>query len=673
MNRLGDSSSPYLRQHADNPVDWYPWGDEALAKAQAQDKPLLISIGYSACHWCHVMAHECFEDDELAALMNDNFINIKVDREERSDVDSVYMSALQAMTGSGGWPMTIFAVPTGEPFYAGTYFPPHDHAGRPGFGTVLRSIAATYSSKREEVLRAASELRQAIAVAPVSSPEMPAVSDLDDVAQRMLAGIDQTRGGFGTAPKFPQPLALEFLLSQHAETGSGACGQAVELTLDAMASGGLHDHLGGGFHRYCVDADWTVPHFEKMLYDNAQLATAYLNAHLCFGDSRWREVAGKTLEYLAREMRVVGGGFAASQDADTSQGEGAYFAWSPAQIRDVVAGDADFVCQAFGVTEPGNFEADLSVLTRRSAGVDGARLEPLRAKLLAARGRRPVPARDDKVIASWNGLAIRAFARAGAALQNQTWIEIAQTAARYVLDNLVDGEGRVARCIFEGTVSERGFLDDAALLALALLELFQATGDVSWYHHALRIAQRARTDFQDPVLGFCDTANDTPQLVVRPRTLDDNPTPSGQAAMAELAARLHAFTMDQQWEATATDLLRRLAAVVRRAPMAAPVAATVMSGAVRGMREVAIVGDTADLRTRDLVGAVNSTYNPRTVLAWGAGDVPLLGGRPPKNSSPTAYVCQNFTCAAPTNDRSELMAQLGSGLLGASHRVGTGP
>ena len=458
MNRLADSSSPYLRQHADNPVDWYPWGDAALAKAQAQDKPLLISIGYSACHWCHVMAHECFENDELAALMNDSFINIKVDREERSDIDTVYMSALQAMTGSGGWPMTIFAVPTGEPFYAGTYFPPHDHAGRPGFGTVLRSIAATYASKPEEVLRAASELRQAISVAPVSSSEMLAISDLDDVAQRMLAGIDHTRGGVGTAPKFPQPLALEFLLSHHVETGSTACRQAVELTLDAMASGGLHDHLGGGFHRYCVDADWTVPHFEKMLYDNAQLANVYLNAHLCFGDSRWREVASRTLEYLAREMRVVGGGFAASQDADTSEGEGAYFAWNPEQIRDTVGDDADFVCQAFGVTGTGNFDGGLSVLNRRSTGVDEARLEPLRAKLLEARSRRPVPARDDKVIASWNGLAIRAFARAGAALQNQTWIEIAQTAARYVLDHLVDGKGRVARCIFEGTVSERGFL-----------------------------------------------------------------------------------------------------------------------------------------------------------------------------------------------------------------------
>jgi uncharacterized protein YyaL (SSP411 family) len=658
LNRLADSSSPYLRQHAGNPVDWFPWGDEALNRAHAEDKPLLISIGYSACHWCHVMAHECFENAELAALMNENFINIKVDREERPDIDTVYMTALQTMTGGGGWPMTIFALPNGDPFYAGTYFPPHDHAGRPGFATVLRSIAATYASKRDDVVQAASELRQAISVTPGSTSEVLTISELDDVSHQMLAGLERTNGRLGGGPTFPQPSALEFLLTHYAETGSTACRQAAELTLDAMASGGLQDHLGGGFHRYCVDSDWTVPHFEKMLYDNAQLATVYLDAYLCFGEPRWREVAGGTLDYLAREMRTAAGGFAASQDADTVDGEGAYFAWSPSQIRDVLGQDADFACQAFGVTQTGNFEKGLSVLTRRDKAVDEARLEPLRAKLLAARGQRTAPDRDDKVIASWNGLVIRAFARAGAALRNHEWIDIAEGSAHYVLDNLVDGDGRVARCIFEGKVSQRGFLDDAALLALSLLEVFEATGDTAWFQNALKIAERTRTDFHDPELGFCDTTNDAQPLVVRPRTRDDSPTPSGQAAMAELATRLHAFTLDRSWEETATTLLEDLAVVIRRAPMAGPVAATVMNSAARGFREVAVVGDSSDGRTTELVRAVKSAYHPRTVLAWGLGEVPLLDGREQKDGSPTAYVCQNFTCAAPTHDPAAVISQL---------------
>jgi uncharacterized protein YyaL (SSP411 family) len=659
MNRLVDSSSPYLRQHAGNPVDWYPWGDEALEKAKQADKPLLISIGYSACHWCHVMAHECFENAELAALMNENFVNIKVDREERPDIDSVYMSALQAMTGGGGWPMTVFALPTGEPFFAGTYFPPHDHPGRPGFGTVLRGITETYVSKRSDVDRAAADLRQVITVVPAVASKTLSVPELEEAAGRMLAAVDAEHGGFGGAPKFPQPAALEFLLVHYAETGLDIYRQAVELALQAMADGGLQDQLGGGFHRYCVDATWTIPHFEKMLYDNAQLAAVYLSAYLCFGDDRWLRVVERTLEYLKTEMRIADGGFAASQDADTADGEGAYFAWSVDQVRKVLGGDAGLACQAFGVTEPGNFETGLSVLTRRGVDIDETRLEPLRRRLLAAREQRTAPARDDKVIASWNGLAISAFARAGAALSRPDFIEVAAKAAEFILANLVDGDGRVARCVFEENVSGRGFLDDAALLGIALLDLFEATGDAAWYRRALQIAERAGKDFDDPQLGFCDTSADSQELVVRPKTFDDSPTPSGQAAMAELASRLYAFTLDPSWEQIATRLLEDLAAaIVRKAPLAAPVAARVMNGAARGIREIAIAGEADDDRIAALLKAVRSVYYPRTVLAWGGGDIPLLRDRPLKEGRPTAYVCENFACSNPVTDEAELIAQL---------------
>ncbi len=484
VNRLGDETSPYLLQHAGNPVDWYPWGDEPFDRARSEDRPVLLSVGYSACHWCHVMAHESFEDATIAALMNQLFVNIKVDREERPDIDSIYMQAVIAISGHGGWPMTVFLTPDREPFFGGTYFPPADRHGMRGFPYVLNAAAAVYRDRRSEVTEAATQLRRALAV-PVLLPGSVDAADLDAAAAQLVAQTDQRNGGFGAAPKFPHPAALDLLLRRHVATSDRRALDAALLTLDRMSRGGIHDQVGGGFHRYAVDATWSVPHFEKMLYDNAQLARVYLHAHQLTGEERWRRVVEDTLDHALRELRLPGGGFASSQDADSPGGEGSFFVWTPGQLREALGADGGgLAARFFGVTETGNFEGGTTVLSQpfptdrvaRDLGVETAalqdRVDSIRARLLAARSRRHAPGRDDKVLTSWNALMISALAEAGAALGRTDYLDAATRCADFVLSELRP-DGVLLRTWKDGRAKITGFLDDAAFLADALITLYE--------------------------------------------------------------------------------------------------------------------------------------------------------------------------------------------------------
>src|SRR3984957_3792645 len=501
-NRLAAESSPYLLQHANNPVDWYPWGDEAFASARADDRPVILSVGYSACHWCHVMAHESFESPEIAALMNELFVSIKVDREERPDIDTIYMSAAQAMGIQGGWPLTVFLTPDGLPFFAGTYFPPVDRQGMRGFGTVLRAAADAYHSQTAEVGTMGERVRDAVVPQHLPAPGEPTAALLTAAASALVAQTDRAHGGFGAAPKFPHPQALDLLLRRYRATGDTSLENAATLTLDAMARGGIHDQVGGGFHRYSVDARWAVPHFEKMLYDNALLAPVYLHAFQLTGRDDMLEVCTRTLDYMARELRLPGGGFAASQDADSPGGEGAFFVWSPAQLQDVLgADDGALAARLFGVVPSGNFEHGTTVLSMpyplaqvaRSLQVDEASLhaqiEGIRERLHSARMHRAAPARDDKVITAWNALAITAFAQAGAALTRDDYVDVARSCADFVLEQLV-ADGVVFRIWNGGSARIVGFLDDAANLGDALLTLYEATGEPRYFTAALALCER---------------------------------------------------------------------------------------------------------------------------------------------------------------------------------------
>ena len=672
-NRLAAETSPYLLQHADNPVDWYPWGEAALARARAEDRPILLSVGYSACHWCHVMAHESFENPEIATLMNDLFVNVKVDREERPDVDTVYMQAVQAMSGHGGWPMTVFLTPGGLPFFGGTYFPPEDRMGLRGFPTVLAAVAEAYRSRRDEVERAGEQLRVALTPRPRAAGAGMRVQQLDAAARELVRQTDHRHGGFGGAPKFPHPMALDLLLRRFRVTGETALRAAAEVTLDAMARGGIFDQVGGGFHRYSVDERWAVPHFEKMLYDNAQLVPVYVHAFQLTGREDFRRIATRTLDYMSRELLLPSGGFAASQDADSPDGEGAFFVWTPAQLRDVL-GDEDGVLAArmFDVVEAGNFEEGTTVLSQPyplervavSINLPVAdlltRVQRITDQLYRARGERPAPGRDDKVITAWNALAIDAFAQAGAALQRDDYLAVARHAADFVLDALVP-DGVVLRSWRDGEARVTGFLEDTALLASALLTLFEATGESRYYVSARALCEQAVTRFRDGDGGYFDTPADGPSLIIRPRTVDDNPVTAGQSAAAGAFLRLHALTGEQRWHDHATEIIAPLADAVARAPLALSSLAAAMEMAIGPVREVAVAGDPATTATRELVNAVWRRYDPLRALAWGPpGDVPLLDDRPMRDGRPTAYVCEHFVCKEPVTAVAELEAQLAS-------------
>ncbi|MGA8522567.1 MAG: thioredoxin domain-containing protein [Candidatus Dormiibacterota bacterium] len=670
-NRLAAESSPYLLQHADNPVDWYPWGDAAFERARSDDRPVLLSIGYSACHWCHVMAHESFENAEIAALMNAHFVSIKVDREERPDVDSVYMGAAQAMGVPGGWPLTVFLTPQGLPFFGGTYFPPVDRPGLRGFPAVLMAAAAAYREQRDEIGAMGEKVRDAVAPRSLPAATEPTTALLDSAARKLASDTDRARGGFGAAPKFPHPQALDLMLRRSWATGDALIRDAAVLTLDAMSRGGIHDQVGGGFHRYSVDARWSVPHFEKMLYDNALLAPVYLHAYQLSGREDMLEVCTRTLDYMARELRLPDGAFAASQDADSPGGEGAFFVWTPSQLRDTLGvDDGALAARVFGVVDGGNFEHATTVLSMpyplaqvaRSMSIDEAalhaRVEDIRTRLRMARVSRPAPERDGKVITAWNALAIRAFAEAGPALERPDYVEIARRCADFVLAHLVR-DGVVQRIWNGGEGRIIGFLDDAANLGDALLTLYEATGESRYFTVALGLCERIVEQHRDADGNYFDTAGDSEPLIVRPRTIDDNPVSAGQSVAAALFCRMHAFTGEDRWHSRAMEIIAPLATVVARAPLAVAGLAAAMELAVGPMREIAIAGDPEDTRTRALLDVAQRRFDPLSVLAWGpSGAVPLLTGRAPVDGAPAAYVCRGFVCQTPVTGATELAGEL---------------
>lgn len=688
-NRLARSTSPYLQQHADNPVDWYEWGDEAFAAARERDVPLLISVGYAACHWCHVMAHESFEDEVTAAFLNEHFVAVKVDREERPDVDAVYMAATQAMTGHGGWPMTVFATPGGEPFYCGTYFPPRPVGGMPSFPQVLASMAAAWRTRRAEVDQSATTIREALAEqVPLSGlphGEVVRPAAVDSALAALARSYDAGRGGFGGAPKFPPSMLLEWLLRHHARTGDEPALRMASRTLEAMARGGLYDQLAGGFARYSVDAEWVVPHFEKMLYDNALLLRVYVHWWRATGADLARRVVTETADWLLRELRTPEGGFASALDADslaadgTSQ-EGAFSVWSPAELSTVL-GDDDgaWAARLFEVTDQGTFEHGTSVLQllRDPEPDDERRYRDVRARLLAAREDRARPARDDKVVAAWNGLAIAALAEAGVLLERADWVRAATEAAELLVRVHVSsapgtGSVRLARTSRDGSVGTApGVLEDYADVAEGFLALFGATADQRWVAHAGHLLDAVLDRFGDGLGGFFDTADDETDAVLsrirRPRDPADGPVPSGQAAAAGALLTYAALTGSLRHREAAERALTEPLLLAERYPRAAGWALAVAEAVLDGPREVAVVGPPDDPGTRALLRAAVSSSAPGAVLALGevvradAAEVPLVGllaDRPMIGGRPTAYVCRGFVCDRPTTDPQELAEQL---------------
>ncbi len=646
-NALAGETSPYLLQHKDNPVDWHPWGEEALAQARERDAPLLVSIGYSACHWCHVMERESFEDPEVAAYMNERFVCIKVDREERPDVDAIYMDAVQAMTGRGGWPLNAFTTPEQVPFYAGTYFPPETRHGMPSWMMVLEAVAKAWDERREEIRagggRIVERLQGAAALPASSEPIEP--RELDAAVESLRAAYDPAHGGFGGAPKFPPSSAIEFLL------GRGETEMSLG-TLRAMAAGGIHDQVGGGFSRYAVDATWTVPHFEKMLYDNALLARAYLHGFQVSGDDELRRTCCDTLDWTLREMRGPEGGFYSALDADSEGVEGRYYVWTLDELRDTLGDLADDAIAWFGATERGNFEG-ANVLEAHGP-VPEARDE-IRARLYEARERRVRPGLDDKRLASWNALMLAALAEAGAVLERDDYREAAVGCAEFLVEELRDERGRLRRTWKDGRARLDGYLEDHAYAVEALLVLYEATFDARWFAEARALADVMIDAFADPERGgFFSTAADGEALLARRKDLEDTPIPSGSSSAALALLRLAALTGEGEYERRAVGALRLVHEVAPRHPQAFGHLLQAMAFYVSPSREVALVGD--DLRALERV--VRARYRPNIVVAGGTGDVPLLEGRTPVNGRAAAYVCEHFACRTPVTEPVELEALL---------------
>jgi uncharacterized protein YyaL (SSP411 family) len=679
-NRLARETSPYLLQHAHNPVDWYPWGAEAFSRARADDKPVLLSVGYSACHWCHVMERESFESEEIAALMNELFVNIKVDREERPDVDQIYMQAVQAMTGHGGWPMTVFLTDEGVPFYGGTYFPPVDRHGMPGFPRLLRSVAEAYRTRRGEVTESGRQLlddmRQAERLRRSASPLTEDV--LSGAYQALAQQVDERDGGTGGAPKFPQPMSWEFVLRSWKRTGNPRALEMVRLTLTRMARGGIYDQLGGGFHRYSVDSRWLVPHFEKMLYDNAQLASLYVRGWLATGDPEYRRVAEETLDYLLREMRHPAGGFYSAQDADAEGVEGKFFVWSPDEIR-AALGDREVSGAAlayWGVDDGPNFEGHSILHVPRAPDEAAARLglspEALagliaraRARLYQARERRVHPGLDDKVLAAWNGLALAAFAEAGRALDRADYTAAAVASADFLITSMVDG-GRLLRSWRDGQGRIKGYLEDYAMVGTGLLALYEATFDQRWLEHSRRLAEQALALFWDAERdAWFDTGTDQEALVVRPRNLFDNAVPSGASVAIDWLLRLGLLFGEERYEAQALKALGPMADMMARHPSGFGRYLCALDFHLGPVAEVALVwprGAGAESAAA-LVRSAFGRYLPNRVVVAGAeggapAGFPLLEGRPAVGGRPTAYVCRRYACQTPVTEPGDLARQL---------------
>ncbi|HEY0280381.1 MAG TPA: thioredoxin domain-containing protein [Solirubrobacterales bacterium] len=652
-NRLARETSPYLLQHSQNPVDWYPWGEEALARAVAEDLPILLSVGYSACHWCHVMERESFEDAGTAAYMNANFVCVKVDREERPDVDAIYMEAVQAFTGQGGWPMTVFLDPEGVPFYGGTYFPPDDSRGMPSFRMVMEAVLEAFRGQREEIReRAATMVGRLEALAKIDPGTAPGSEQLAQAVATLLSHGDPANGGFGRAPKFPPSDSLELLMSRRAGL------EHVEHTLDAMLAGGIYDQVGGGFARYAVDSAWLVPHFEKMLYDNALLARVYLHGWQVLGHERYRRVCEETLDWLLREMRGPEGGFYSAYDADSEGEEGKFYVWTPDEMRAVLQ-DPDPILDYYGVTEAGNFEGkSILHLADGAAAPAPAGLEAARATLLAARAERVPPGLDDKRLCSWNALAIAALAEAGAVLGRTDYLDAATACAEFILGSMRDEDGRLLRTYKDGHAHLNAYLEDHAFLVEALLTLYEAGFDPRWFKEARALAESMIERFGDAERGgFFTTSTDHEELIARRKEVGDHPIPAGQSSAALGLLRLAALSGEARFTQRATDVFALFGEPMISHPDSFAHLLRALDFHLASKREVALVG----LDTSALEATVRSEFRPNVVVASGpAGAVepPLLDARTEIGGEPAAYVCEGFTCNLPVTDPAALQREL---------------
>ena len=678
-NRLADETSPYLLQHKDNPVDWYPWGEEALSRARDEDKAILLSVGYSACHWCHVMERESFEDEATASIMNEHFVNIKVDREERPDIDSIYMSAVQALTRGGGWPMTVFLTPDGAPFYGGTYFPPTPRQGMPSFQQLLVSLADAYENRRDEVLKSADGVReylQAATGADIPKAGTAGTEVLNNAAGSLLEQLDRRSGGFGGAPKFPQAMNLEVLLRHHHRTGDGIALSAVELTLRKMAEGGIYDHLGGGFARYSVDAHWLVPHFEKMLYDNALLSRIYLETFQATGDPFYRRVAEETLDYVLRDMTSPEGGFYSAEDADSEGEEGKFYVWTPQEVGDVLEpGDADLAMRFWDVTERGNFEGkNILNVSRPPEAVASefgmsetdlwSRITEIRTRLFEAREKRIRPARDEKMLAAWNGLMLHSFALAARVTGREDYREAARKNAAFLLEKLRE-DGRLRRSYKDGRARFNGYLEDYAMVADGLVALFEATFEERWLSAAGELCDAMNELFWEGDRGtFYDTPADHESLVTRPRDVYDNAAPSGTSVAAEVLLRLSLLLDRDDYRVRAESVLKSLGGGMEKVPGAFGRLLAALDFHLSRPKEVAVVGDPGSKDTKALLDVVFGSYLPNKVVAGRAPDgdtaptIPLLTDRPMREGRATAYVCEGYACQSPTTEPGELARQL---------------
>ncbi len=659
-NRLAQETSPYLLQHKDNPVDWYPWGPEALGRARDEDRPILVSVGYSACHWCHVMERESFEDPEIATLMNESFVNVKVDREERPDVDALYMEAVQSMTGHGGWPMTVFCDPDGVPFYGGTYFPPEARHNLPSFRMVIEAVVEAFTGRRDEIRARAGRTREQLgAVGRIeSTTESLAPELLDEAVAALARSADPQHGGFGAAPKFPPASALEFLLAR----GST---EIVELTLDAMMAGGIYDQVGGGFARYSVDREWLIPHFEKMLYDNALLARVYLHGWQALGHERYRRVCTETLDWALREMRGAEGGFFSALDADSEGEEGRFYVWTESEVQELLGEAADEVIAHYGISAGGNFEGrNVLHLAAGATAAPPPGLEAARSRLYASRAERTWPGLDDKRLAAWNALMIAALADAGATLERGDYLEAARAGARFLLDRMRDSDGRLLRTFKDEEGRLNAYLEDHAFLLEALLVLYEASFESVWFEEAVTVAETMIERFGDPERGgFFSTSSDHEQLIARRKEIGDHPIPGGNSSAALGLLRLAALSGEASYEQQAVAVLRLFSPAAGRHPDAFGHLLQAFDFHLSPTREVALVAPAAadDRDLSELAAVVRSAHRPRIVIAGGpeGTDRPaLLAGRTADDGRPTAYVCENFACRLPVTGAEALREQL---------------
>ncbi|MBN2114030.1 MAG: thioredoxin domain-containing protein [Acidimicrobiia bacterium] len=687
-NGLAAALSPYLLAHADDPVDWHEWGDEAFAAARRRDVPLLLSVGYSACHWCHVMHRESFSDPEIARFINDWFVAVKVDREERPDVDRIYLDAVTVLTGRAGWPLTAFLTPAGEPFFGGTYFPQEDRHGLPAFDRVLRAVHDAWCDRRGQVTAAAADLTRRLAAPPPPPGPAPGNKALRGVYRALEASYDPAHGGFGGAPKFPQASSLEFLLRVSGADWAPQAEAMARRSLHGMADGGIHDQVGGGFARYSVDERWLVPHFEKMLYDNALLARLYARGAQVTGQARFAAVARRTLDYLLADLALPGGGFASAEDADTEGEEGRFYTFTWEEFVAAAGADAGAAAAALGVTPQGNFEGR-NVLHRalpasrvaEETGLSLAEVEEAVARALAAlgtmRAARARPARDDKAVAAWNGLAVRALAESSVVLGEPRYLEAGAAAARFVLGEMRGPDGRLRRARREGRDAGPGFCDDYAAMALGLLALFRVDGDEAWFGAAAGLVEDMVDLFGDPTTGaFFSTGRDAAGLIARPVNLSDHPVPSDNALAAEALLTLASYTGDHRHLDRAEAILRAAASYFDRAPGAVGYLAGVLAVARASRRELVVVGPPEAPATRALLAVAEEAFRPELVVARSngrpSGAVPLLEGRLPVGGLPAAYLCRDFTCAPPITEPDELRRLLAGGLdlPGDPRRVG---